>query len=512
MNRFVLFFLVLSVGMSLMGWYVHRRASDVFRLGRRARIALALVLVAGFSTFFARRLIGGDDTWLRELAIVGTGFSMAIVLATGLLFHVDLVSGLWWLGERLFGLKRQRPGVSSDASTFDVEAAELGALARDEQGALRATAPAARVDHATSRGSDVATRGSDAVTHASDVLASGSDAATHVLASGSDAATLASDVAARASDAATHASGMGRPADEMERPSTRADANADATSPAFAFGRRAFVRHASAGAIAVGTGGSFYAALFGRRDYTIDEVPVVLRGLPRALDGLTIVQLSDIHVGTFIGERELRAATSLVREARPDLIVLTGDLLDHDAAYAPVLGRWVEAMRPIARFGVAAIPGNHDHYAGVDEVEEALVRAGAHLMTNAGRLVGDGGGAFGLLGVDDVWARGEGRRPDLSRALAMVPPDVPKVLLAHQPVFMEEAVGKVDLQLSGHTHGGQVSLGWNPAQLVLPNGWVRGRYDVGESVLYVNRGFGTAGPPARLFSPPEVTKLVLVAG
>ena len=275
-------------------------------------------------------------------------------------------------------------------------------------------------------------------------------------------------------------------------------------------GRRAFTRHASAAALVVGTGSSFYGALFGRRDYTIDEVPIPIAGLPRTLDGLTIVQLSDIHVGSFVGDGELRAAELLVREARPDLIVLTGDLLDHDAAYAPQLGRFVERLRPLARFGVAAIPGNHDHYAGVEAVEEALRRAGAHLMTNAGRLIGDRGGAFGLVGVDDLWAR-EGRRPDLDRALSMVPPDAPKILLAHQPVFLEEAVGKVQLQLSGHTHGGQVSLGWNPAELVLPNGWVRGRYDVGESILYVNRGFGTAGPPTRLFSPPEVTKIVLVA-
>jgi predicted MPP superfamily phosphohydrolase len=276
-------------------------------------------------------------------------------------------------------------------------------------------------------------------------------------------------------------------------------------------GRRDFVRNASTAALALGAGGGAYSTLFGRQDYAIEEVPIVLRALPRSLDGFTIVQLSDLHIGRIIGAHELRAAEALVREARPDLIVLTGDLLDSDAAFAPVLARFVRRLGPLARFGVSAVPGNHDHSAGAELVEDALSRAGAAVMTNHGRLVGDHGGAFALLGVDDLRGRRAGRGPDLERAIAEVPRDVPRVLLAHQPVFMEVAEGLVDLQLSGHTHGGQISAP-GLADLVMPNGWARGRYDVGESVLYVNRGFGTWGPPARLFAPPEVTKIVLVAG
>ncbi|MCB9615626.1 MAG: metallophosphoesterase [Sandaracinus sp.] len=439
MSRFLLFFLVVGVLMSVLGLYVHRRASHVFGLERRGRVALGLTIVVGVGLFFLRRVIGDGEVG-RELVILGAAFAMAIVLAAGLLFHVDAVRGLWWAGEKALGRGKRPP---ADAV------------------AKRAVADAVSTDVVST-----------------DVVST----------------DVVSTMEARPSEAASE-----EPAIEHE----------SWISPS-AMGRRAFNRHASAAALTLGTGSAFYGALFGRRDYTIEEVPIPIAGLPRTLDGLTIVQLSDIHVGSFVGEGELRAAESLVREARPDLIVLTGDLLDHDAAYAPQLGRFVERLRPLARFGVAAIPGNHDHYAGVEAVEEALRRAGAHLMTNAGRLIGDGGGAFGLVGVDDLWAK-EGRAPNLERALAMVPRDVPKILLAHQPVFLEQAVGKVQLQLSGHTHGGQVSLGWNPAELVLPNGWVRGRYDVGESILYVNRGFGTAGPPTRLFSPPEVTKLVLVA-
>jgi uncharacterized protein len=278
--------------------------------------------------------------------------------------------------------------------------------------------------------------------------------------------------------------------------------------------RRAFLGQMTTGsAILVASGTSLHGGLFGRHDYRIEEIPIVLRGLPPTLDGYTIVQLSDIHVGTFVQEPELRAAAALVRDARADLVVLTGDLVDHDPAFAPKLGALARRLTGLARDGVVAIPGNHDHYAGVEVVLDTLRRAGAKVMVNAGRVIGDRGGAFALLGVDDVWARRSGAGgPDLGRAVAMVPRDLPRVLLCHNPSFFPEAAERIDLQLSGHTHGGQIAFGINPAELVLPFGYVRGHYRRGESQLYVNRGFGTAGPPSRIGSPPEVTRVVLVAG
>ncbi len=278
--------------------------------------------------------------------------------------------------------------------------------------------------------------------------------------------------------------------------------------------RRAFLSQSATGAaLVIGTGTSTYGALFGRHDYRIDEVAVSIPGLPRTLDGFTIVQLSDIHFGTFVGEPELHTAVELVREAKPDLVVLTGDLLDHDAAYAPMLGRLVRRLEPLARHGVVAVPGNHDYYAGVDVVLHTLADAGATALRNQGRVIGDRAGAFALLGVDDVWAtrNGFGTGPDLSRALSMVPRDLPRILLCHNPVFFPEAAAEVQLQLSGHTHGGQVNVAVRLADHVLPYGYVAGRYDRDGAVLYVNRGFGTAGPPARIGAPPEVTKLVLTA-
>jgi hypothetical protein len=286
------------------------------------------------------------------------------------------------------------------------------------------------------------------------------------------------------------------------------------TQPLLVENRRSFLTRAASGsALFVGGSSSVYGSLLGRHDYQIEDVPVVIAGLPPTLDGYTIVQLSDIHFGSFVGEPELAAAIEHVRRARPDLVVMTGDLVDHDAAYAPLLGRLVRAVSEIARDGVAVIPGNHDYYTGVAEVLEAARRGGARILVNSGRLYGDAGGHFGLLGVDDVWTARNGfdGGPDLDRALRTVPGDVPRILLCHNPEFFPEAAGKVALQLSGHTHGGQIALGINPAEIVLPHGYVRGAYSREGSTLYVNRGFGTAGPPARVGSPPEITRVILTA-
>ncbi len=251
----------------------------------------------------------------------------------------------------------------------------------------------------------------------------------------------------------------------------------------------------------------------GRHEFAIEEVPIVVRGWPRALDGYVIAQVSDIHVGAFVGDRELDEGFELVRRVRPDLVVATGDLVDTEAEFINALLARLE--RAGARDGACAILGNHDHYAGAAEVAEAIRRSPVRLLSNAGVVLrpGDDGG-FALLGVDDLQGRRMGSPgfsgPQLGRALATVPPDRPRILLAHQPIFFHEAQGNVALQLSGHTHGGQINPGFRPAAALME--FVAGRYDRGGSTLYVNRGFGVSGPPTRLAAPPEVTKLVIVAG
>jgi uncharacterized protein len=285
--------------------------------------------------------------------------------------------------------------------------------------------------------------------------------------------------------------------------------------------RRALLVQAAVGsAFLIGGSSAIYGALVGRHDYEIEDVPMRIPGLSRGLDGFTIVQLSDVHIGSFVGTAELRAAEEFVRRAKPDLIVLTGDLLDNDAALAPRLGEFVQRLRPLARAGVTAISGNHDFYAGIGPFVQAVRGAGATLLQNRGQLVASGDAAFALLGVDDVWARRRGGGPDLARAIGSLGEhqgskakalDLPRILLCHNPSYFEDAAGQIALQLSGHTHGGQVSLIVNPAEWFVKRGWVRGSYEYKGSELYVNRGFGTVGPPARVNSPPEITRIILTA-
>jgi len=285
--------------------------------------------------------------------------------------------------------------------------------------------------------------------------------------------------------------------------------------------RRALLAQAAAGsAFLVGGSSALYGAFKGRTDYQLVEAGFKLPGLPRALDGFTIAQLSDVHIGVYVGEPELRIAEDLLRRARPDLIVLTGDLLDSDARLAEQLGRFVRRLSPLARSGAVAILGNHDYYAGADDVAAAVTAAGARLLRNQGLVLGDARAGIALLGVDDVYAARNGGGPDWDRtlrslrtadAVGLASAEMPRVLLCHNPSFFAESAGRVGLQLSGHTHGGQVNLGVTPAEWLLPGGWVAGRYDSKGSALYVNRGFGTVGPPARLGAPPEVTRIVLTS-
>lgn len=278
--------------------------------------------------------------------------------------------------------------------------------------------------------------------------------------------------------------------------------------------RREFIANtASLSILAASASTSAYGILFGRHDYEIETVPIRIPGLSSRLDGYTIVQLSDIHFGTFVGDPELNAAVDRVRQARPDLVVLTGDLVDHDPAYIPYLGRLIRALQPLARDGVRVIPGNHDYYTGVDEVLRTATRAGGHVLFNRGEVIGQGRDAFALLGVDDLWARRSvpGRGPKLAHAMSTVPRDLPRILLAHNPAFFPEAAPHVQLQLSGHTHGGQINLGDAVTSRLVRGGYLRGHYERGESQLYVNRGFGTAGPPIRVGSSPEITRVVLTS-
>jgi predicted MPP superfamily phosphohydrolase len=301
-------------------------------------------------------------------------------------------------------------------------------------------------------------------------------------------------------------------ANETDEPRAPAPVDMPDAAPPRLDRREVLERAVGAAALAASTGVMAWGTLRGRYEWSIEEVAIRLPKLPKALDGFTIVQLSDLHVGTFIGERELDMGLSLLDEIRVDLVAITGDIVDSDPHYVRLAAQKLGALK--ARHGVVCVPGNHDYYTGETAVLSGMRRAGIDVMVNRGKIIapGDGGG-FALLGVDDLSARRmtPGTGPDLKLARSMVPPDRATVLLAHQPRFAAYAAqAGIDLQLSGHTHGGQINPGFRFVDLFYR--YVEGRYDIGATQLYVNRGFGTAGPPTRVGAPPEITKIVLVAG
>lgn len=274
--------------------------------------------------------------------------------------------------------------------------------------------------------------------------------------------------------------------------------------------RRALLTQATtAGALAVGAPAFLRGGLWSRTDFEVRTIEVAIAGLPPELEGLTLVQLTDLHLGVFTGPREIGAVIERVDALRGDLVVITGDILDHNPRHVP------EAMRALSRLqargGVHAILGNHDHYTGPAAVAQGLRSVGIRAHINGSMSLGpDGARGRGLIlaGVDDVMAPriGTGAGPDLAAALRGRDPEDPVVLLAHNPVLFDDVKHRVALQLSGHTHGGQINtLGF--AGSLLP--YVSGLYHQGDASLFVSRGIGTTGPPVRLNAAPEIVRIAL---
>jgi uncharacterized protein len=220
------------------------------------------------------------------------------------------------------------------------------------------------------------------------------------------------------------------------------------------------------------------------------------------------VQISDLHLGPLLDRRFAAAVVAAANALAPDLVAVTGDLVDGSVervgAEAAPLGELS------ARDGVFFVTGNHDYYSGVDAWVERVRALGIRVLRNERVTVGDGAAAFDLAGVEDHHAHlvSTRHREDVPGALAGRDAARPVVLLAHDPqTFPAAAALGVDLQLSGHTHGGQI---WPFAFLVrLATPFVAGLHRRGGSQLYVSRGTGFWGPAMRVLAPAEITELVL---
>jgi uncharacterized protein len=249
------------------------------------------------------------------------------------------------------------------------------------------------------------------------------------------------------------------------------------------------------------------ALLSALRPPRLARVEIRLARWPRALDGFRIAQLSDIHIGPLRDRRFSRRLTERVNELAPDLVCVTGDLVDGSARLLADEVAPFGGLR--ARHGAYFVTGNHDHYSGADAWVRVVERLGLVPLRNRHVVVEQGGARFTLAGVDDHRGGfGDGQREDLGAALAGRDPELPVLLLAHDPnTFKRASQNGVDLQLSGHTHGGQIWPFVHLVRLVEP--FVAGRYARNGSELYVSRGTGFWGPPMRLFAPAEITEITL---
>ncbi|NUR68788.1 MAG: metallophosphoesterase [Streptomyces sp.] len=267
--------------------------------------------------------------------------------------------------------------------------------------------------------------------------------------------------------------------------------------------RRLFVSRvvgAAAAAAAVGTVGyGTYGVLRGPR---VKRVTVPLAKLPRAAHGFRIAVVSDIHLGPVLGRGFARTVVDTINSTQPDLIAVVGDLVDGSVKD---LG---PAAAPLAQLKAPAyfVTGNHEYFSGAEQWVEEVRRLGLLPLENARTELP----WFDLAGVNDIAGESEGQGPDFAKALGDRDTTRACVLLAHQPVQIHDAVDHgVDLQLSGHTHGGQLWPGNFLAEAANPT--VAGLDRYGDTQLYVSRGAGAWGPPTRVGAPSDITVIELAS-
>jgi predicted MPP superfamily phosphohydrolase len=279
----------------------------------------------------------------------------------------------------------------------------------------------------------------------------------------------------------------------------------DAPDPA----RRAALARITGGvSLAAASGQIAYGATQALALPEIVDVEIELPTLPASFDGFSIVQITDLHIGFTIGRAFVERVAAAARGARPDLIAITGDMVDGSVRDLADAAAPLGELR--APHGVFAVTGNHEYYSGADEWNAHFQSLGMTVLRNQRVEIVRGERGFDLAGIDDLTGRRfSGHGADLAKALRGRNPDRPLILMAHQPKQVHDAaLHGVDFQMSGHTHGGQV-WPWHYLVSLQQGGLVAGRYQVGATQLYVSRGCGYWGPPVRVLAPSEIPRFVL---
>jgi predicted MPP superfamily phosphohydrolase len=236
----------------------------------------------------------------------------------------------------------------------------------------------------------------------------------------------------------------------------------------------------------------------------IEKVSIALKRLPKSLDGFRLVHLSDIHHSPFTEIEHIQRAVEIANSLAPDLFVLTGDYVSHEADYIKPMAQVLGQLR--SEFGTFACLGNHDHWTNADLVTSSLRSERIEVMINEGLRFSARDASFWLAGVDDYMVG----KTDLKAALRGSFPDEMKILLAHNPVIIRRAArAGVDLMLSGHTHGGQIKIREEEKRILPKRRFKNGLYRRKNTQIYITRGIGTVVLPVRYRCPPEISLIEL---
>ena len=249
----------------------------------------------------------------------------------------------------------------------------------------------------------------------------------------------------------------------------------------------------------------FYSA---RKGPFIIKHDIYIKKLPDAFENFSIVQISDLHVGPTIKRPYVEDVLEKISRLNPDLIAVTGDLVDGSVKYLKSELQPLKDM--IAPYGTFFVTGNHEYYSGVDQWLDETDRLGMKNLINSNELISKAGDQIAIAGITDLRAHQikPAHRSDPELALRSVPEDITKIVLAHQPnsIHSVHETG-ADLQLSGHTHGGQFWPFTYPVKMTHP--YIAGLHDHQGTQIYVNRGTGYWGPPLRIGVPAEITLIRL---
>ncbi|MER0482206.1 metallophosphoesterase [Streptomyces sp. Edi2] len=269
--------------------------------------------------------------------------------------------------------------------------------------------------------------------------------------------------------------------------------------------RRLFLARAvAAGATLAATAAVGYGTVTTLRGPAVKRVTIPLTKLPRAAHGFRIAVVSDIHLGPILGRAHTQRVVETINRTDPDLVAIVGDLVDGSVADLAPAAEPLRGLR--SRYGSYFVTGNHEYYSGATQWVDHVCELGVHPLENARtELPG-----FDLAGVNDLAGQTEHAGPDYDLALSGRDPSRAVVLMAHQPATIHDTVRfGVDLQLSGHTHGGQMWPFTYVAATTNPT--VAGLERYGDTQLYVTRGAGAWGPPVRVGAPPDVTVVELAS-